>query len=543
MELESKYCGHMVYDAYEMRLIYYSSLYLYLLLKPLQYQPNVRSELVNQFIKQTREKHKGSTIINASGKYTEQSSPFSAITEVLARLASDFTTKDEEDKPVKKGGLSYEQKAKIWNNIKQSEVIGPSTEGNRILRKTFPALIPLLDSCKKDGERETEEELDSSATRRHSIQPSMNAIKSSTSCLLSIISETLDRPLIIFLDDMQWGDAPSFDMLTFLLSSSQLKRVMFICAYRSNEVDAEHLFTTLMDDIPTEYTHKMDLFSLSPDAITCFIADSVKKEDCENEVAELAEAVYEKTMGNIFFTMQALEELVRKNILFYDMMSFEWRWVVKKVDLAEYMSNDVVESVKGKLKELPKDVQHLLVVMSYITHNSLDVVMIRVLMSSGERKFDEQAVRKVLKLATEESMLMSSVENGNYRFAHDRIRQASVEYAAEKNEDFSLPLFISKVLMDFGESPQMEWCLFNAVDLLNSLPPNKTNRSSLIDMNIRVAKISRSKGSRVKENELLHEALKSLRSSGIMWKGKHYELTLELYNAAIDSDFSLGMCV
>ena len=502
--------------------------------------PVARSELVNHFIKQTRDKHNGSAIINASGKYTEQSSaPFSAITEFLARLASAFT-KDEGDKPMKKGGLSYEQKEKIWDNINQSEVIGPDTEGNRILKKTFPGLIPLLDSCKNDGERESEEELDSSATRRNSIQPSMNAIKSSTCCLLSIISETLDRPLIIFLDDMQWGDAPSFDMLTFLLSSSQLKRVMFICAYRSNEVDAEHLFTKIMDD--SVDTHKMDLFSLSPDAIKCFIADSVKKEECEKEVAELAEAVYEKTMGNIFFTMQALEELVRKNILFYDMMSFEWRWVVKKVDLAEYMSNDVVESVKGKLKELPKDVQHLLVVMSYVTHNSLDVVMLRVLMSSEGRKFDEQAVKKVLKSATEESMLMSSVENGNYRFAHDRIRQASVEYAAEKNEDFSLPLYISQVLMDFGESPKMEWCLFNAVDLLNSLPPNKTNRSSLIDMNIRVAKIARSKGSREKENELLHTALNSLRSSGIMWKGKHYELTLELYNAAIDSDFSLGMC-
>lgn len=506
-------------------------------------QPIARSELVNQFIKQTREKHTNSTIIHASGKYTEQSSAsvLSAITEVLESLASDLT-KDEEDKPVKNGGLSYEQKAKIWNNINQSEVIGPDTEGNRILRKTFPGLIPLLDSCKKDGEG-SEEELDSSATRRNSIQPSMNAIKSSTACLLSIISETLDQPLIILLDDLQWGDAPSFDMLTFLLSSSQLKRVMFICAYRSNEVDGEHLFTKLLDDIPAEYTHKMDLFSLSPDAIKCFISDSVKKEDCEKEVAELAEAVYEKTMGNIFFTMQALEELVRKNILFYDMMSFEWRWVVKKVDLAEYMSDDVVSSVKGKLKELPKDVQHLLVVMSYVTHNSLDVVMLRALMSSGERKFDEQAVRKVLKLATEESMLMSSVENGNYRFAHDRIRQASVEYAAEKNEDFSLPLYISQVLMDFGESPKMEWCLFNAVDLLNSLPPNKTNRSSLIDLNIRVAKIARSKGSREKENELLHTALNSLRSSGIMWKGKHYVLTLELYNAAIDSDFSLGMYI
>eukprot|EP00985_Skeletonema_marinoi_P023001 scaffold14958_cov208-Skeletonema_marinoi.AAC.1 len=59
---------------------------------------------------------------------------------------------------------------------------------------------------------------------------------------------------------------------------------------------------------------------------------------------ELSSAVYQTTMGNIFFTKQALEELVRKNILFYDMMCFEWRWVVTKIELANNMSADVVES-------------------------------------------------------------------------------------------------------------------------------------------------------------------------------------------------------
>ena len=48
------------------------------------------------------------------------------------------------------------------------------------------------------------------------------------------------------------------------------------------------------------------------------------------------------------------------------------------------------------------------------------------------------------------------------------------------------------------------------------------------------------KGSREKENELLRSALFSLRSSGIMWKGDYYDLTLELYNAAIECDFTLG---
>ena len=511
-----------------------------------------KSALVYEFIKQTEAKHKATSssqpILFASGKYTEQSSasvPFSAITEVLDSLAavlSDNKTDEDLDckqQRKKKGGvISQEVKTKLYEQIKQSELIGSGTEGNRVLRKTFPALIPLLDSCEDEGMLAAMK----SAMRRSSVHPSMNAIKESVCEILSIISNVADKPLVLFLDDWQWADDASFDMMIFLLSNTELmRRVMFICAYRSNEIDADHSFTKLMDGTPKEYTEKIDLFSLTPDAITRFIADSVKKEEGSEEVGQLSEVVYEKTMGNIFFTMQALEELIRKNILFYDVMCFEWRWVVKKVELANYMSDDVVESVKGKLKELHDDVQHLLIVMSYVPHNNLDVIMLSALLNHGERHFDEKAVRKLLKQASEESMLMLSVD-GSYKFAHDRIRQASVEYAAEENQDFKVPVHISQVLLDFAErtGPTLEWALFVAVDLLNSLPSDKTDRSNLIQLNLKVAKLARGKGSREKENELLRRALFSLRSSGIMWKGDYYDLTLELYNAAIESDFTLG---
>ena len=83
-----------------------------------------------------------------------------------------------------------------------------------------------------------------------------------------------------------------------------------------------------------EVVNKLDLFSLSPQAIVKFISDSLKHEDEDDEddvqgkgeVQDLAEAVYAKTMGNIFFTKQALEELVRKNILFYDVIFYRIAW-------------------------------------------------------------------------------------------------------------------------------------------------------------------------------------------------------------------------
>lgn len=283
-----------------------------------------KTALVNEFIKRAQTKYtssgsseSSSSIVHASGKYSEQcnsSAPFSAIANMLDNLAIQFS-RDGENKTT--------EKEKVSKNINSSEFIGPGKEGNVILCSTFPGLSQLINP---DDTR------NSSSTETSAQTTSLNAIKECTLELLSCICNALDNPLILFLDDMQWGDSASFDMLQFLLSSKDhLHNIMFICSFRSNEVDEDHPFTTLMNNVVKERdgsksVERMDLFSLSPEAITKFIADSVKKEDdSENEVSELGEAIYKKTMGNIFFVMQALEELVRKNVVFYDMMCFEWR--------------------------------------------------------------------------------------------------------------------------------------------------------------------------------------------------------------------------
>lgn len=486
-----------------------------------------KSALVNEFIRQTENKHSskddpGRPVL-ARGKFTEQSTasvPFSAITEVLEHLSAQLASGETEGGETN-NTVSDEVRSKVRGGIQDSELIGPGREGNAVLRQTYPGIAPLLGGA-------SEEECSTT------VHPSMDAIKETTSEILSVISHALDHPLVIFIDDLQWGDAASFDMLQYLLS--RLRSILFVCAYRDNEVDEDHPFAKLMDGMPEESAKKMDLYSLSPEAITSFIADSVRKEKDEG-VAELAEAVYSKTMGNIFFVQQALEELVRKNILFYDVMMFEWRWVVSKVDLANYISEDVVASVKHKLMELPAGVQHLLFVMSYITHNAVDSVMIKPLVGDS---YDESTVEDLLKQACDEGMLLRSVSTKTYTFAHDRIRQASAECAMESNTDHELPLYIAQVLMDFAQGPSHDWCLFVAVDILNALPAEKMSRVDLINLNLRVSRLAVSKGAVEKENHLLNIGLKWLNSSGIMWKGEYYSLTRDLYDAVIKSDYSLG---
>ena len=446
-------------------------------------------------------------------------------------------------------GMKREKEARtlgsrVSDEIKESELIGPGSEGNSVLRATFTKLTPLLEST--DGKPKKD-------VSRKSAYHSMNAIKQSTVELLSVICGCLEHPMVIFLDDLQWADEASIDILSLLLTSKKLNNVVFICAYRSNEVDAEHSFAKLINNVKKARTiadgkestlgtvESMDLFSPSPEAIKNFIADSVKKEEDEDEggegVAELAEAVYTKTMGNIFFVKQALEELVRKNILFYDVMCFEWRWVVSKVDLGNYMSDDVVETVKGKIKELSSEIQHMLIVMAY-TPSSIDVTILKALMNYGEFIFEENAVGDLLKEASEEGMVLFSHESQCYMFAHDRIRQASLEYGKESDKD-ELLVHISQVMLAFSDQgPGTEWCLYVAVDLLNSLPPDPGKFMDLLKLNVRVAKQARKRGSIEKENELLRKGLKLLEASGKLWKD--YALTLEMHNSVIKSDYTLG---
>jgi len=466
----------------------------------------------------------------------------------------------------------------VRHEIRNSPIIQPGSDGNKILRGAFPVLIPLLERCElsetksilKNGGRKSRagsivrRGSGSSAGRRGSTGnvgreeisgnvggTSDYAIKESTLEFLSIVFRLLKKPLILSLDDLQWADRLSLEMLQFLLCDRELENVMVVCSFRSNEVDEDHPFFKVMVDAENvrdrihstkdegnrdiASVQRIDLYNLSPAIIGNFISDCIRKEP--DEVATLTEVVYQKTMGNIFFVKHAIEELVRKNALYYDMMSFEWQWSVDKVQLSNFMSDDVVETIKGKLQELPLPMQKMVIAMSYIP-NALDASILKKIMHGEEFCMEEEGeVTTLLQEASNEGMIIYSVENQTYNIAHDRIRQASREFMAIEERD-DLLIRISQVLSTVRQTSQSEWCLYVAVDNLNSIPPEKTDQGDLAKLNFQASKLAQKRGAATRENELLRRGQKCLERSEIHWK--EYEFTLHIYNAAIVSEYSLG---
>ena len=58
-----------------------------------------------------------------------------------------------------------------------------------------------------------------------------------------------EHPLVLFLDDLQWLDAATLDLLEDLLAGTDVRYLMLIGAYRANEVTSDHPLRQKLDTI------------------------------------------------------------------------------------------------------------------------------------------------------------------------------------------------------------------------------------------------------------------------------------------------------
>ena len=98
-----------------------------------------------------------------------------------------------------------------------------------------------------------------------------------------------EHPLALFLDDLQWLDAATLDLLEDLLTQSDVRHLLLIGAYRDNEVDAAHPLMRKLDAIRRAGAAVQDivLAPLTYDDLGQLIADSLR---CETEARAPARA-------------------------------------------------------------------------------------------------------------------------------------------------------------------------------------------------------------------------------------------------------------
>jgi len=148
-----------------------------------------------------------------------------------------------------------------------------------------------------------------------------------------------EHPLVIFLDDLQWADQSSLELLKSLLTAEDPKALLLIGAFRDNEVGPDHPLTTGLIQNP-KYQIKLDNLTLLPlgaDAIAQLLADSLAAD--RSGLLPLAEEVEKKTGGNPFFIREFLFWLCAQGLLSFDPRKAAWTFDLSQIRAARATQN------------------------------------------------------------------------------------------------------------------------------------------------------------------------------------------------------------
>ena len=286
-----------------------------------------------------------------------------------------------------------------------------------------------------------------------------------------------EHPLALFLDDLQWLDAATLDLLEDLLTRDDLRNLLLIGAYRDNEVSATHPLMRKLDAIRQLGAALEDivLAPLGQNDLRQMLADSLH---CELErAAPLAKLIHEKTTGNPFFAIQFISTLAEEGLLSFDYGEGRWAWDLNRIHAKGYTDN-VVQLMIGKLSRLPVETQEALKQFACMG-NSAEFDMLAM---AYERSVEElhqhlwEAVRTGLIYCSDDS----------YQFLHDRVQEAAYSMIPQELRPAG-HLRIGMLLAAHTPTARRDEAIFEIVNQLNRgshLLTSVEDREHVADLNL-----------------------------------------------------------
>ncbi|MBD2694683.1 ATP-binding protein [Anabaena catenula] len=355
-----------------------------------------------------------------------------------------------------------------------------------------------------------------------------------------------EHPVVIFIDDLQWADIASLNLIEYLMTQQQKKYLLLIGAYRDNEVSQAHpLFLTLDNIKKAEVTiNYLYLEPLEITSISQLISDSLK---CKQERAlPLAKLGLEKTAGNPFFLIEFLKFIYNKQLLNFNITQREWEWNIARIKAAPIAEN-VVELMADKITELPESTQQILKLAACIG-NQFDLFLLSVINNSNlvitEQKL-RNAVQEGLVVPIGNSYKLISAQlidadtRVAYKFIHDRVQQAAYSLIPEQQKP-AIHLKIGQLLLQNSSIQEQEEKMFDIVNQLNNaidVIDHQHQRDELAKLNLIAAKKAKASTAYQSAFIYLQKSVQLLAAN--RWE-KQYDLTLIIYIEVAEAAYLCG---
>jgi len=339
-----------------------------------------------------------------------------------------------------------------------------------------------------------------------------------------------EHPLALFLDDLQWLDGATLELLEHLFTDPDLRHLMLVGAYRDNEVSSSHPLTRTLDVI-RKAGGRMQEIALSPlglDDVGRLVADALH---CQPErVRPLVQLVQEKTGGNPFFVIQFLTALAEEGLLAFDPATQAWQWDMNRIRAKSYTDN-VVDLMSGKLRRLSARTQEALKHLACLG-NAAELATLSLV--QGET---EEAMHAALWEAVRGGLVFQ--QESTYKFLHDRIQQAAYSLILDEHRP-NIHLHIGRVLLASASADQLADQLFDVANQFNrgaALLIDREEKAHVATINLRAGRKAKA--------SVAYASARGYFAAGIAllderdWNTQ-YELTFSLWLERAECEFLSG---
>ncbi|MDH5475677.1 MAG: AAA family ATPase, partial [Cyclobacteriaceae bacterium] len=293
---------------------------------------------------------------------------------------------------------------------------------------------------------------------------------------------TKNNPLILFIDDLQWADASSFELLNTILKSDKDYYCLVIGSFRDNELKIGNNLNKWIVDLKTEHVNHVKIYieELSLDNIVNLVEKSL---DISSDKLKVAIWLHHKTGGNVFFTLELINILYKQNFIKNQKLGTQkWSLSIEEINQLE-APDSIIDLIVAKI--------------SKIDQNNLELLKIGACIG---KQFDTEVLNYVASTSSAEKSLLSSElddylvksEGGDelltsYYFVHDKVQEAVYSSLSEKEREHYHYLIGSYYRNQSGyEEINNMFSVARNWNIVNVSKLNEKEKRALIDINLEV---------------------------------------------------------
>ena len=352
-----------------------------------------------------------------------------------------------------------------------------------------------------------------------------------------------EHPLVLFIDDLQWADSASLNLVKTIISEPEIKHLLIIGAYRDNEVNDTHALKLTLEEMQKEGVAlgEIHLDNLNLQDVNTLIADALS---CSHTYSQsLTDLVYAKTHGNAFFVTEFLQTIYLEGLLRFNLLQGskdKWEWNVEEIK-GKNITDNVVELMASKIAKFPENTSKVLQLAACIG-NKFDLETLTIICQGKPQDVLTDllpAIEETLvfPLNNKYKLLVAGDEVAKevaFNFQHDRVQEAAYSLIGEEEKQ-EIHINIGRLLLK--HSSNLEEKILDIVNHLNqgfSLINEESELKELAQLNLRAGKKAKAAKAYASGLNFLRFGQQLLSESS--WENE-YQLTLDLYIEAVEAEY------